>query len=216
MIQIFPSLISSNLLNLQKEIELLEPYCEGFHLDVMDFHFVSNLTWGSQFINSIRAATSKTISVHLMVDYPEKYLEQFNLYKNDIISVHIESPSNVSFNQLFSNIRSLNLVPSIAIKPTTPLETIVSCPVAIEHILLMSVEPGFSGQSFLPYSINRLKALNNFRIAHNLNFTICMDGGITSHNINELIKNGADQFAIASAIFSHKDKISALKKLQKT
>lgn len=210
---IFPSLISANLLNLESDIKLLENHCDGFHLDIMDFHFVPNLTWGPDFVNAIRKITKKQLYIHLMVDYPEKYFERFEINKNDIVSVHIESPTTVPFSQIIYDIKSYGWIPSIAINPFTPLEAIISCNAPFENVLLMSVNPGFSGQKFLPHSIDRLKALNNLRSAHKLNFTIAVDGGINSTNSKQLISNGADQIIAASAIFNFKDKIQAIKEL---
>lgn len=212
MIEIFPSLISADLLNLQKEIETLEPYCAGFHLDIMDFHFVDNITWGFDFINQIRKFSKKQLQIHLMVQYPEKYLSRLILNQNDIISIHIESVSNIPVEEILYKIRDLNLMPSIAISPFTPLESLISLNFKLEHVLLMSVNPGFSGQKFMPHTINRLIALNNFRQTHNSYFKICVDGGINLDNYKILIQNGADQLAIASAIFDFKNRIEALKR----
>lgn len=214
MVSIYPSLISAPLLKLQEIIDFLDPYCDGFHLDVMDFHFVPNLTWGPQFINEIRKNTQKKLQVHLMVEYPEQYLDRFELAKDDIVSVHIESPSKLPFEKLLAHIRSRNLIASIALNPFTPLEAIISVKSAIQHVLLMSVNPGFSGQEFLPHTIEKLKALNNFRAAHNLDFFICVDGGINGKIAPELIKNGAQELAIASAIFNSKNPVETIKNIK--
>jgi ribulose-phosphate 3-epimerase len=210
---LFPSLISGRLLNLQEEISLLEPHCDGFHIDIMDFHFVPNLTWGPLFVKQIRQATSKQLFIHLMVEYPEKYLPLLELYPGDIVSIHIESPTTSSLFAMTTYLKAHNLIPSIAINPETPLESIISLPFYVEHVLLMSVHPGFSGQKFLPHTLEKLKALNLFRQSHNLCFSIAIDGGITSCTIPQLIHNGADQLAIATAIFMYEDRVSAIKNL---
>ncbi len=210
---IYPSLISANLLCLAEEIETLEPYAAGFHLDVMDFHFVPNLTWGPDFINAIRAKAAKQLLVHLMVEYPEKYFDRFKLHPQDIISIHLESPSLYSLPELYKEITSRGWIPSIAINPYTPLEALISLTIPLKHVLLMSVEPGFSGQKFLPFILKKLKALNDFRAAHNLSFTISVDGGITTDIAKELAKNGANQLAIASAIFQAPNPVKALEQL---
>ena len=186
-IPIYPSLISGNLLRLFDQIKLLEPYCAGFHIDVMDFHFVPNLTWGPQFINQIRKATNKQLFIHLMVDNPEKYLDILKLNDNDMVAFHIESLSdlskidrtkpnthisdaahNKSIIQLIKLIKAKNWIPCIALNPDTPLEAILNIKIPVENILLMSVKPGFSGQKFISASLNRLIELNNFRKIHNL------------------------------------------------
>jgi ribulose-phosphate 3-epimerase len=210
---IYPSLISSNLLALGTEVQQLEPYAAGFHLDVMDFHFVPNLTWGPDFINALRKVTDKKLWVHLMVDYPEKYFERLKLSPHDIVTIHLESPSSLSITSLCTTIKSYNWIPSIALNPHTPLEALIALPVALEHVLLMSVQPGFSGQTFLPFVLHKLKALNAFRQAHNLSFTIGLDGGITQEKILELKHLGANQLAVASALFNTSNPRKTLKNL---
>lgn len=214
MTTIFPSLISAPVLELETTIKKLEPYCAGFHLDVMDFHFVPNLTWGPVFINAIRQATHKTIHVHLMVDNPEKYLDKFTLNPHDIISVHPESVSKLTFAQLLNDITKRGLIASIALNPSTPLETIITLPVPLNHVLLMSVQPGFSGQKFIPHILQKLQALVLFKKEHKLNFKISVDGGINQNNISELVSLGVDQVAIAAGIFGNPDPVIALRELQ--
>ncbi|MBA3954438.1 ribulose-phosphate 3-epimerase [Candidatus Dependentiae bacterium] len=211
MVSLFPSLISANLLNLEKDIQELEPYCAGFHIDVMDFAFVPNLTWGPAFIKAIRKKTSKKLWIHLMVEYPEKYLSVLELYPGDIVSLHIESPTHSSIAALARTLKSRNITPSIALNPETPLEALIYLPIKLEHILLMSVNPGFSGQHFLPHTLEKLQALHLFRQAHNLDFTIALDGGINKNNIQACVTYGANQLAVASAIFDAPNHIQALK-----
>lgn len=213
MAEIFPSLISADLLCLREELITLEPYVAGFHLDVMDFHFVPNLTWGPSFINQIRAATEKQLWIHLMVDYPETYFDRLILHAGDIVTLHIESPSLYDFNTLSSEISQRGWIPSVALNPITPLDVLND--LTIKHVVLMSVEPGFSGQQFIPDILEKLKALNAKRSQTGISYTIALDGGINEHNFEELIQNGADQLAIASALFSQPNRIAAIKKFLK-
>ena len=215
MAEIFPSLISANLLELKEEIELLEPHVAGFHIDVMDFHFVPNLTWGPAFINQIRRATNKKLWVHLMVDSPEKYLDRLELSDNDIVSVHFESQHHGPLLDLFDNIQSRGWVPSMALNPDTSIKVLDSVG-KLEPILLMSVEPGFSGQEFIPETADKLKKLAHLRKEQALPLTIALDGGINSTNAHELVSAGADQLAIASALFSDPDRLKALHKILKS
>ena len=213
---ILPSLIASDLLNLQKTIEKLDPYCAGYHLDIMDFHFVPNLTLGPDFINQIRKVTKKTINIHLMVDYPEKYINLFTLNSNDIISVHMEAISNLSIIELIKKIEAKNLIASLAISPKTPIKEAENLILNhdINNILLMSVHPGFSGQKFILSSLEKLKELNNFRIKKNLNFKITVDGGVNLNNIEQLLKYGANKLVMASAIFkTSKNYIDSIKEI---
>jgi ribulose-phosphate 3-epimerase len=211
MVEIFPSLISADLLALREVILSLEPEVAGFHLDVMDFHFVPNLTWGPAFINQIRLATKKQLWVHLMVDYPETYFDRLMLNPGDIVTIHIESPSNHSLNYLSAALTDRGWTPSVALNPTTPLEALNG--LTFNHVLLMSVEPGFSGQPFIPDIVGKLRTLSNRRAQTGIPQTIALDGGINKDNVKELIHNGADQLALATAIFSDFNPAAAIKKI---
>lgn len=215
MVRIFPSLISADLLNLEREILEIDPYVSGYHLDVMDFHFVPNLTWGPSFINRIRRVTYKPLYIHLMVDYPEKYFKHFSLQKGDTVAIHYESPSLFTPLELFTIIQSYNLIPSIALKPSTALDVVFSLEESLSDVLIMSVEPGFSGQTFIPAIKEKIAALASWKRAHNLSFTISVDGGINRSNFGELVRLGADQLAIASAIFSDPNRLDAIKNISK-
>jgi len=209
-IKIFPSLISSNLLHIEKTLIELTPYCDGFHIDIMDNHFVPNLTWGPPIVNLIAAYTNKPLSIHLMVENPETIIKQLKVKERSSISIHIE---NKNTNELITLIQEKKLKTSIAIKPHTPLENLFPFLKTVDEILLMSVEPGFSGQTFLPESIKRLEDLSAYKKNNSLNFEIAMDGGITAENIHQLFLNGCSTFCIASAIFSTKNPQYALKEL---
>lgn len=213
MIKIFPSLISANLLQLDQVITELDPFCAGYHLDVMDFHFVPNLTFGPDFINAIRQKTTKQLQVHLMVDYPEIYLDRLHLKENDSICVHIESRTNIGITQICKRIREKGLIASIAINPFTPLEALVTLPTSIEHLLVMSVMPGFSGQKFMPHTFNRIQSIKLFNQAHDLDFTLAVDGGITYDIAQQLVDTGVQELAIASAIFKSDNPSTALQQL---
>lgn len=212
-IKIFPSLISADLLNLEHEIKRLEPLCDGLHIDVMDNHFVPNLTWGHMFVNSIANVAQKTLSVHLMIDDVDHFLPKLKLPPQTIVSFHTESVKN--FENTVNFIKEKKWVPSIAISPKIELKTIFPLLNGLRHVLLMSVEPGFSGQQFLPNSIDRLKSLTQYTKKENLELAIAMDGGINKTNIVELAQLGATEFCIASGIFSEPDPIQAIKELYK-
>ncbi|MCL4361427.1 ribulose-phosphate 3-epimerase [Candidatus Dependentiae bacterium] len=209
---IYPSIISSDLLNIEKEIESLEPYVEGFHIDVMDFHFVQNLTLGPDFVNKIRKITKKKLFVHLMVENPSKFIDLLNLQEQDIISFHIEVEEKLE--DVIKQIHEKKLFASLAIKPKTELETVIPYGRKIDHLLLMTVEPGFSGQKFLPESLERIKLLKSLMDINQFSFPIGVDGGINKDNIKELSKLGIHDAAAATAIFKSEDRIKALKELQ--
>ncbi len=212
MIRIYPSLISANLLRLADEIKQLEPYCDGFHLDIMDNHFVPNLTFGAGTVNAISKESSKQLWVHLMVDDPESWCDTLKLPAETIFSFHVESTKNIG--SIIKRIKGNNWQPSIAIKPKTDVSELFPILHMIDQVLIMSVEPGFSGQRFLPSSVDALKKLVAHRDEKKLEFAIGMDGGINNENIAMLAKEGAQDFAIASAIFDQPDPMKALQYLK--
>ena len=213
MVKLFPSLIASNLLRLQETLELLDPLVQGYHLDIMDFHFVPNLTWGPDFVNAIRQATKKQLFIHLMVEFPENYLPMMHLRHKDIFSFHYESPSRLTQEQLCIEIASQGLTPSIALNPETPLEVLSSIP-SLQHLLIMSVNPGFSGQQFISSTLEKVTKSVALRAKNNLSFPIAVDGGINEQNCQELVHAGVDELAIATAIFKDQNPREALKRLQ--
>ncbi len=212
MIRIYPSLISANLLRLQEEITRLEPYCDGFHLDIMDNHFVPNLTFGADMVHAISEITKKQLWVHLMVDNPESWCDQLQLHDESILSFHFESTKHIP--DMVKRIKEKNWQPSIAIKPKTDVRELFPCLNMMNQVLLMSVEPGFSGQQFLPSVVDKIEPLLKYKDEHQLQFSIGMDGGITKQNIGTLAQKGVHDFAVASAIFDQSDPIAALQALK--
>lgn len=229
---IFPSLISSDLLNLGSTIKNLDPYCAGYHIDIMDNHFVPSLTWGTMFIDAISRATSNQLWVHLMVDDPGSWIARLqptesnphiknnfahnSLKKNSIISFHLESTKQPL--DIIQTIQEKKWRASIAINPETPVTDLIPYLPFIDHVLLMSVQPGRSGQPFIPEIIHKITELQNYLAKQDKNqaITIALDGGITHANIANLAKLGIEHFAIASTIFNTPDPAQALQELQKT
>ena len=177
----------------------------------MDNHFVPNLTWGPLVVNAISAYTKKTLFVHIMAENPEKIIKNLMLREHDIVSFHFESESD--FYSIVNIIKEKKLKSSLAISPKMGLEQIFPYLQFVDQVLLMSVQPGFSGQSFMKESIERLKALAHFKNDHGLFFEIGVDGGIQVTNINELVQNGATLLAIGSAIFLQPNHAAAIKNL---
>lgn len=213
MIKIFPSLISANILNLKEEIKILESYCDGFHLDIMDFHFVANLTFGPLFINAISQTTSKQLFAHLMVEKPENWINILKLKKNDIFSFHYESTNE--YLNIISEIHNKEWLAGIALKPNTPINNIFEFANKLDQILVMTVDPGFSGQKFIPESIKKIEELAKYRKNNNLKFRIAVDGGIKEDNIYKLAQLGVDDFAIGSTIFKSQNPINTIEELYK-
>jgi len=179
----------------------------------MDFHFVPNLTFGPDFINEIKKLTNKQLWVHLMVDNPMNWLDILNLKENDIFCFHYEALEVQEQLNLINKIHSKKLLASIAIKPQTKIQEIEKLLSKIDQVLIMSVEPGFSGQKFIKDTIIKVKELHKLKQLNNFNFRIAMDGGINENNIASLSQLGVQDFAIASAIFSTENPINAIQKL---
>jgi ribulose-phosphate 3-epimerase len=210
---IYPSLIAADLLNLGTTIEKFNPICDGFHVDIMDNHFVPNLTWGAAFANAIAHASHKPTWVHLMVDNPHKWLDVLELTPGSILTFHIENSSEKI--QLVRRIKEKKIKASIAINPKTPVEEILTIAHLVDQILIMSVEPGFSGQEFIENSATKIEPLLQIRAKEKLHFTIAMDGGINATNIHHLSQKGVDEFAAAKAIFNTIDPVEAYEELKK-
>ncbi len=215
MTEIFPSIISADLMRLGEEIKLLEPQVGGFHVDVVDFQFAPNLTWGFPFIDAIRAATDKRIHVHLMVDYPERYIDRLNLRERDIVSVHWECKSDKGVETVLKEIEGRGFFGSLALNPKTSGDVVESLP-DLKQVVLMGVEPGFSGQTFIPAVLTKLEKLAAYRKASGRKFAIAVDGGVNASNLRDISRLGADRVAIASAIFSNPDRLQALQDIKNT
>lgn len=209
--KLFASLIAADLLNLERTIKTLNAYIDGYHLDIMDNHFVPNLTWGPLFINAIARSTKRQLWIHLMVDDPHHWPAQLELPENTMVSFHLEAKTQPL--EMIQMITEKNWIPSIALNPETGLEKLNPYLDIVEQVLLMSVRPGFSGQSFIPETLVKLKTLAEQRIQNNYTFTIAMDGGINKNNIHSIAEAGANQCAIASGIFAQPDPIAALTEL---
>lgn len=211
--KIFPSLISSDLLNIRHTLQRLDAHCDGYHLDVMDDHFVPNLTWGPAFINAIALATRRPLQVHLMVDTPEKWIDRLILSGKDSFVFHIEALREVGdVAKLLKEIKKKEVKAGVALNPKTPVEHVIDVLPLVDELLIMSVEPGFSGQKFIDVT-EKVSILCALQKKLNVDFEICMDGGIGADNIGMLAKKGVDLVGIASAIFSEDDPVEALKNL---
>lgn len=211
--KIFPSLISCDLLNIETTIKKLDPHVDGYHIDIMDNHFVPNLTWGPMFANAIGHTTDKPLWIHLMVTDPLELLKKIDLKPGFIISFHIES--KIKIESIINFIKENNCLASLTINPKTAVQEIIPFLDMVDQILVMSVEPGFSGQQFLMPVLDTIDLLCSYRTHHNLSFSIAMDGGINQHNILLLKEKNVNAIAVASAIFNHTDPIQAIKQLKK-
>lgn len=213
MARIYPSLIDADPCNLQSVIEELDPHVDGFHIDVMDNHFVPNLAFGPHTVNRIAKIAKNPLWIHLMVDNPMDWDSLLFLPHGSLVSFHFEA--EVEIPRFIKQLKEKNYKASLVINPKTPVEEIFPILNALDQILIMSVEPGFSGQPFFKESIDKCDKIAAYRQTSNLDFRIGMDGSIGLENIGILKEKGTDDFAIAAAIFRKPDHIAALQELNK-
>ncbi|WP_290792001.1 ribulose-phosphate 3-epimerase [Flavihumibacter sp. UBA7668] len=208
-----PSLLASNFLHLEAEARMLnESEADWFHLDVMDGRFVNNISFGLPVIQQIRKATNKLLDVHLMIEEPEKYTEAFAKAGADILTVHFEACRHLHRN--IQQIRELGMVPGVAINPHTPVQFLQDILHEVDLVLIMSVNPGFGGQQFIPHTYQKIKTLRHRIDQLGLQVKIEIDGGVDLSNAKTLQDAGANVLVAGSAVFHAPDPkqvISSLK-----
>ena len=213
MIKVAPSILSADFGNLQKDIEAIcEAGCDLVHVDVMDGHFVPNLTIGPVVVSAIAKHATKPLDIHLMVQNNTFFVELFAPLKPQYISFHIEEEKHP--HRLIQKIRSLGIKPAIVLNPHTPPESVEYLLQDLDMVLLMSVNPGFGGQSFINTVIPKAAKLNELRNKINPNCLIEVDGGVSDKNIQSLKDVGVDIVVAGSYVFKHASKEEAIKSLQ--
>lgn len=208
-----PSLLAANFLELGNACKMLnESEAEWFHLDVMDGRFVPNISYGIPVIEHIRKATNKVCDVHLMIEEPEKYAQAFQKAGADVLTVHIEACKHLHRN--IQQIKGLGMKAGVALNPHTPIQSLVDIIHDIDLVLIMSVNPGFGGQHFIPHTIEKVKALKNLIQVKGLSTLIEVDGGVTLENANSLAQAGADVLVAGSTVFNSADPKDTIAKLK--
>lgn len=204
MIKIAPSILSANFANLSLDIQTVaNAGADMLHIDVMDGHFVPNLTLGAPIINSLRKVTDLEFDVHLMIDNPENYIKDFAFAGAQIITIHAEASKHL--HRLLQMIRSEGVKASIALNPATPISVLDYLLDDLDMILIMSVNPGFGGQKFIPAIYDKISTLKKYLNNKNKNIPIEVDGGIGLDNIQRVCECGAEIIVSGSAIFHSKD-----------
>lgn len=198
--KIAPSVLSADYANFETELKKLEASgAEYAHLDVMDGHFVPNISFGAGVVASMRPHSKMVFDCHLMVSNPEHHIEEFARAGADIISIHVEATPHI--HGALQKIRAAGVKPSVVINPGTPVEAIKNVLNLVDQVLVMTVNPGFGGQAFLPETMGKIRELVALREANQLNFNIEVDGGIDDKTIQMAREAGANVFVAGSYVF---------------
>jgi len=213
MIAIGPSLLAADFTKLADEIHDIEDHADFLHLDIMDGHFVPNISYGPDIVRQIRPLTPLAFDVHLMIDNPERYLEFFKEAGADLLVVHQEAC--VHLHRCIQRIHDLGLKAGVALNPSTPVDTLKDIFHLLDLVLIMSVNPGFGGQRFIPHTLNKVRTLRSRLDARDLHdVQIQVDGGVSADNAAALGAAGADWLVAGSAVFKASDRGAAIQDLR--
>lgn len=204
MIELAPSILSADFARLGDQVRSA---CEGgagvIHVDIMDGHFVPNLTVGPPVVRSLRGATKLPLDCHLMIENPDEFIPAFSEAGADWISVHQEACRHL--NRTLNLIKSHECLAGVVINPATPVETLVEVLDIVDYVLVMSVNPGFGAQKFIPTTVHKMRRLAEIRSERRLNYRIEVDGGVALDTIADVVRAGAEILVAGNAVFGHGD-----------
>lgn len=213
MIKLAPSILSADFSNLLEDVKKVENAgCEYLHIDVMDGHFVPNITIGPLVVESLRKHSNMVFDTHLMIENPDNYIEAFAKAGSDLIVVHQEACKHL--HRTIQGIKNLNVKAGVALNPATPVETIKHVLKDLDMVLIMTVNPGFGGQSFIEGMLDKIKELRCMIKDMGLEVDIQVDGGIKGENIHKVVEAGANIIVAGSAIFGSNDIAQTVKNLR--
>lgn len=213
MIQIAPSILSADFAQLGEQVRAAERGGAGLiHVDVMDGHFVPNITIGPLVVRSIRKVTELPLDCHLMISDPDRYIGEFARAGANLISVHVEAATHL--HRTVTAIRELGCRPGVAINPSTPISALEEILPFVDYVLVMSVNPGFGGQSFISSALDKVSRLRDMIENRGLEVHIEVDGGIDLNNVAQLVRHGAQWIVAGTAVFGHGDPEAATRALK--
>ena len=214
MIELAPSILSADFAHLAEQVHAAEQGGGSvIHVDIMDGHFVPNLTVGPPLVRSLRKATELPLDCHLMIENTDQFIPEFAEAGADWISVHQEACRHL--NRTLNLIRSHDVLAGVVINPATPVDTLIEVLDIVDYVLVMSVNPGFGAQKFIPGSLHKMRRLAEYRANRGLNYRIEVDGGIALDTVAEVVRAGAEILVAGNAVFGHGDpKINAQKLLK--
>jgi len=210
---IAPSMLSANFLNLSADIDMINrSEADWFHLDIMDGVFVPNISFGLPVVKAIKKDAHKPLDVHLMIVSPEKYIQAFRDAGADILTVHVETCTHL--HRTVQEIKNAGMKAGVSLNPHTPVQMLENVIADIDLVLVMSVNPGFGGQSFIQSTYRKLELLSELKQFDNPDLIIEVDGGVTLENSPELVKAGVNALVAGNTVFASKNPVETIRQLK--